>query len=220
MLVDDETVVLNYLTQALALRGVPVITFENGDKAVEYFLKAHSEGTQPKTIVVDDMLVGSGISGLGIIRKVREVSDDTVIVLISGGDPEEKIRLAAGLRVDKFMQKPIIGQRLIEEILMAKARREGSPIADAVKSVTGGQFGGSWFTNREMAVYAINLIILITVVWFVARMDAQLSFLTRKVEIVEQNLNTEAGTRSMSFSVLDGSVKEVKGALSQMNKGK
>lgn len=219
MLVDDETVVLNYLTQALALRGVPVITFENGDKAVEYFLKAHSEGTQPKTIVVDDMLVGSGISGLGIIRKVREVSDDTVIVLISGGDPEEKIRLAAGLRVDKFMQKPIIGQRLIEEILMAKARREGSPIADAVKSVTG-QMGGSWFTNRELAVYAINLIILITIVWFVARMDAQLTFLTRKIEIVEQNLNNESGTRSMSFNVLDGSIKEVKGALGQINKGK
>lgn len=220
MLVDDETVVLNYLTQALALRGVPVITFENGDKAVEYFLKAHSEGTQPKTIVVDDMLVGSGISGLGIIRKVREVSDDTVIVLISGGDPEEKIRLAAGLRVDKFMQKPIIGQRLIEEILMAKARREGSPIADAVKSVTGGQIGGSFFSTREMAVYAINLIILITIVWFVARMDAQLTFLTRKIEIVEQNLNNESGTRSMSFNVLDGSIKEVKGALGQINKGK
>lgn len=102
---------------------------------------------------------------------------------------------------------------------MAKARREGSPIADAVKSVTG-QMGGSWFTNRELAVYAINLIILITIVWFVARMDAQLTFLTRKIEIVEQNLNNESGTRSMSFNVLDGSIKEVKGALGQINKGK
>lgn len=220
MLVEDEPQVLGYLTQALTVRGVPVIAFDSGDKALEYFLKAHAEGSQPKTIVVDDLLVGSTITGLGVIRKIRELDDDCVIILISGADPEEKIKLAAGLLIDKFMQKPIIGQNLIEQILQAKARREGSPIADAVKSVTGGQMGGSWFTNREMAVYAINLIILITVVWFVSRMDAQLSFLTRKVEINEQNIMAEAGTRSMSFNALDGSIKEVKGAVGQISKGK
>lgn len=57
---------------------------------------------------------------------------------------------------------------------MAKARREGSPIADAVKSVTG-QMGGSWFTNRELAVYAINLLFLIALTWFVGHIDSKVN---------------------------------------------
>lgn len=217
---DDENAIRDYLTQALTLRGASVVGFDNGDKALEFFLSMQAGVGSPKIFVVDDQLIGSTITGLGIVGKVREVDKDSILILISGSDIADEVRVSAGMRVDAFLQKPFAGQQLMDAIKAALAKRSGSLVGDAVKSVTGGQMGGSWFTNRELAVYAINLIILITIVWFVARMDAQLTFLTRKIEIVEQNLNNESGTRSMSFNVLDGSIKEVKGALGQINKGK
>ncbi len=170
MLVDDEPAILGYLTQALAVRGVPVITFDNGDKALEYFLKAHSEGSAPKAAVIDDKLFGSTVTGLGIIRKVREVDNDCVIILISGADPEENIKLAAGLLVDKFMQKPVVGQNLMEEILQAKSRREGSPIADAVKSVTAGQsLSATDVANKLFNKLSVLILALALVTYIVYR---------------------------------------------------
>lgn len=138
-LVDDEQMIVDYLTQALILRGASVVSFQNGDKALEFFLSVQPGVSNPKVMVVDDKLVGSTVTGLGIVGKIREVDKDSVLILISGSHLAEEVQLAAGLRIDAFLQKPFSGEVLMSTIKKAIAVRSGSVVADAVKSVTGGQ---------------------------------------------------------------------------------
>lgn len=194
----------------------------------DFFGTSHAVGalaefkrSSPDAVVLDLVLPTFSPdveSGLDVCAEIRKLDPTVPIIIFTGVDQAISkpagfasganwtfIKTEAGL--DDIFNK-------IEDIRRnAAPKQPQTPLAN-------GQTGGSWFTNREMGQYAINLIALLIIVWLVARMDAQLSFLTRKVDTVEQNLNFEVGTRSASFNVLDGSIKETKGALGQINKGK
>lgn len=218
LLVDNMPDVLAVTQLFLQMSGFEVHTAHHAKEGIELYKALQQAHRTPQVFIADGAL-GDGDDGFTLLSKIKELDKQrltTTFIYTAYGVERAKL-LAIGSGAEAVIDKMKVGDKLIEEInagLRNRQRRQ----ARTMKAP--GQMGGSWFTNREMAVYAINLIILITVVWFVSRMDAQLSFLTRKVEINEQNIMAEAGTRSMSFNALDGSIKEVKGAVGQISKGK
>lgn len=123
LLVDDEEQIRNYLVQTLNMRGCSVLPFATGDEALSAFMSLRAEGCQPPVAIIDNKLVGSTITGLGIVRKIREVDKDCILILMSGDDLADESKLAAGFSVDAFLQKPLTGEELMAHIRTAMEKR-------------------------------------------------------------------------------------------------
>jgi len=230
IIVDDEEVVISYLTQALTLRGASVIPFTDGDKALESFLLMQAGSANPKVIVIDDKLMGSTITGLGIVGKIREVDNDSVLILISGSTIADEVRLAAGLRVDAFLQKPFTGEVLMDTIKQALARRSGSVVGDAVKSVTNGQQGGFLNFTREQSMLLFGFIMaLVIFVGWINRIDAHYQDQAAGIARIEDGLKSEVrelrhdigeerDSRGTAFATVDSKVAKVQGTVDAMKR--
>lgn len=77
LIVDDETIVRNFLAETLRRKNLDVTTAENGQKA----LAALKETTFD--MVITDMKMPD-LTGIDILRKVKELSPSTIVVVITG----------------------------------------------------------------------------------------------------------------------------------------
>lgn len=101
LLVDDEPGILKVLGISLADRGYEVLTAESGEKALEAFRKA-----RPPIVLTDIKM--PGIDGIQLLRKIKEESPDTEVIMITGhGDMELAIQSLMHDASD-FITKPIL----------------------------------------------------------------------------------------------------------------
>lgn len=101
LLVDDEPGILKVLGISLADRGHEVLTAESGEKALETFRKA-----RPPIVLTDIKM--PGIDGIQLLRKIKEESPDTEVIMITGhGDMELAIQ-SLMYDASDFITKPIL----------------------------------------------------------------------------------------------------------------
>lgn len=77
LIVDDETIVRNFLAETLRRKKLEVTTAESGQKA----MSALKETTFD--MVITDMKMPD-LTGIDILRKVKELSPSTIVVVITG----------------------------------------------------------------------------------------------------------------------------------------
>ncbi|MBU0483848.1 MAG: response regulator [Proteobacteria bacterium] len=105
-IVDDEPYVLSSLKRFFVDEGYSVATFPDGNKA----LTALAE-TEVAVIVADYMM--PGISGIEVLQKAREISPDTVRVMITGAlDLELALEAISRGEVYRIIGKPWRDQEL------------------------------------------------------------------------------------------------------------
>ena len=76
LVVDDELLMRNFIVEALKRKGMEVTAAENGNKAVN-ILKDHSFD-----LVITDMKM-PGISGLDVLKAVKEISPSTLVLIVT-----------------------------------------------------------------------------------------------------------------------------------------
>ncbi|MCE5333774.1 MAG: response regulator [Desulfobacteraceae bacterium] len=100
LIVDDEQSVLEGLEAFLEDEGYEVHLSASGRDAINKFMKV-----QPELVVMD--LRMPGMPGIEVIRRIREINEDTAILIITGYGTLENVVEAVHLNVFDILRKPI-----------------------------------------------------------------------------------------------------------------
>lgn len=116
--VDDEAGILRLIRLELSEQGFRVVVASDGDEAIRTF-----EQQRPDVVVLDIML--PDMSGLEVMRRLRERSNTPIILLTARDHDEDKVR-GLELGADDYIVKPFNPQELTARVraVMRRAVRE------------------------------------------------------------------------------------------------
>lgn len=100
--VDDEPMLVFLVTRALEKLGIASRGFSNADEA----LAAFGQEPQAFTLVLTDLTMPGGMSGLELAQAVLAIRPDAKVVIASGCIDPAEARRAAELGVHTVIQKP------------------------------------------------------------------------------------------------------------------
>lgn len=117
LVVDDEPVARQSLSDILRLEGYNVAAAANGEQAVEH-VRNHSVDL----IVLD--LKMPGMNGLDVVQVVNQISMDTEIILLTAFGSMESAVEALRQRVHDYLLKPASPNQILESVKRGLERRE------------------------------------------------------------------------------------------------
>ena len=98
LVVDDEAGILRLMKLELSAQGFRVVTASDGDQAI-----ALAEDHRPDAVLLDVMM--PGLSGLEVMRKLRERSNVPVLLVTAKDKDTDKVR-GLELGADDYIVKP------------------------------------------------------------------------------------------------------------------
>ena len=145
LIVDDAPTTLEVLQRTLKAAGYQVFTAPSVARALEIL-----ENTALELVVTD--LKMPKVSGLDLVRHVRENFKDTEVMMITGYPSIEGAVNAIKIGAEDFLAKPFTDEELLAAVGRAldklKARRSGHATADRAISVHKGFIGNSKVMHR------------------------------------------------------------------------
>lgn len=117
LVVDDEPVARQSLSDILRLEGYSVNSVSNGQSAVEYVR------THPVDLMVVDLRM-PGMDGLEVIQVVNQVSPDTEVILLTAFGSMDTAIQALRLRIHDYLSKPAMPAQIIASVKKGLTRRE------------------------------------------------------------------------------------------------
>lgn len=118
---DQRAQLADVLT--LRLRGATIDLAGDGDEA----LRALHERVAPKVVILD--LAMPGVSGIPLVRRVRELVPGAIVIVVTGHGSGPEWSAARALGVHRFYVKPVEGRELARSICElvdgTAAEREG-----------------------------------------------------------------------------------------------
>lgn len=141
LIVDDEEALSSVLLETFTSAGYRAGTALSAEDALETLARGRVD-----LLVVDKNL--PGMSGLDLIRKVREDDGDVAIVLITGYSSSESAEHALNLDVDAYLEKPfesIFGMLDLAKRVLSRRRsarsQPSAPTEELFAIVTGRDAG-------------------------------------------------------------------------------
>ena len=116
LVVDDEPVARQSLSDILKLEGFNVSSAANGQAAVE-FIRTH-----PVELMVVDLRM-PGMDGLEVIQVVNQISPDTEVILLTAHGSTESAIQALRLRIHDYLLKPAQPPQIVASVKKGMARR-------------------------------------------------------------------------------------------------
>jgi DNA-binding NtrC family response regulator len=122
MVVDDEAIVCDRVKNHLEKDGFRVDAFTESDRATEALEKERYH------VVVTDLKM-AGVTGLDILRRVRDCGYPTQVIIITGYASYETAREAEGVGAYDFICKPFELKHLSKLVKKAakRAKRDIGP---------------------------------------------------------------------------------------------
>jgi DNA-binding response OmpR family regulator len=117
LVVDDEPVARQSLSDILRLEGYAVTAVPNGQSAVEYVR------THPVDLMVVDLRM-PGMDGLEVVQVVNQISPDTEVILLTAHGSTETAIQALRLRIHDYLLKPALPAQIVVSVKKGLARRE------------------------------------------------------------------------------------------------
>ncbi|MBW2644987.1 MAG: sigma 54-interacting transcriptional regulator [Deltaproteobacteria bacterium] len=115
LLIDDEAGIRTLLSISLKSDGYDVVTAENGKRGIELF-----EQEAPSIVLTDIKM--PGMDGLDVLRRIKEISPETEVIVITGhGDIEVAIK-ALQFEASDFITKPVSDKVLSIALKRAEER--------------------------------------------------------------------------------------------------
>lgn len=110
LVIDDDSQMRNILSQTVMLSGHEVVVASNGEEGLEMFNEA------PAAVVITDIFMPH-MSGVKLIKKIRENDSQVKIIAISGAgggafDTHSVLEHGA----NKYLEKPFMPDELIAAI--------------------------------------------------------------------------------------------------------
>ncbi|MCU0588283.1 MAG: response regulator [Syntrophobacteraceae bacterium] len=115
LLVDDETELLQALSERLQLRGFEVLVAASGERA----LGALEVG--PVDLMVLDLKM-PGMDGMEVLRRTRRSHPEVQVIMLTGHGSEKDRDEALRLGVFDYLQKPVDIVELVDALQRASAR--------------------------------------------------------------------------------------------------
>lgn len=121
LVVDDELLVRNFLAETLRRKNFDVTTAENGQKAINLLKDTLFD------VVITDMKMPD-ITGIEVLRKVKELSPSTIVIVITAFGSIENAVEAMRLGAFNYLIKPFSPDTI--EAVIEKAREHVSLIEE------------------------------------------------------------------------------------------
>lgn len=121
LIVDDELLIRNFLAETLRRKNIDVTTAENGQKALALLKDSLFD------MVITDMKMPD-ITGIDILRKVKEISPSTIVVVVTAFGSIENAVEAMRLGAFNYLIKPFSPDTI--EAVIEKAREHVSLIEE------------------------------------------------------------------------------------------
>jgi len=126
LVVDDEPVARQSLTDILKLEGHNVTSAPNGQAAVE-FVRTH-----PIDLMIVDLRM-PGMDGLEVVQVVNQISPDTEVILLTAFGSTETAIQALRLRIHDYLLKPASPAQVLASVKKGLVRRsKRSHVSNAV----------------------------------------------------------------------------------------
>ncbi len=116
LVVDDENIARQSLSDILKLEGYNVAAVPGGQAAVEYVR------THPVDLMIVDLRM-PGMDGLEVIQVVNQASPDTEVVLLTAHGSMDTAVQALRLRIHDYLTKPAAPAQVIASVKKGLARR-------------------------------------------------------------------------------------------------
>src|SRR5512147_1122244 len=116
LVVDDEPVARQSLSEILRLEGYAVNSVPNGQAAVEYVR------THPVDLMIVDLRM-PGMDGLEVIQVVNQISPETEVILLTAYGSTETAIQALRLRIHDYLLKPASPAQVVASVKKGLARR-------------------------------------------------------------------------------------------------
>jgi DNA-binding response OmpR family regulator len=142
LVVDDEPVARQSLTDILRLEGFSVNSVPNGQAAVEYVR------TNPVELLVVDLRM-PGMDGLEVIQVVNQIAPETEVILLTAFGTTETAIQALRLRIHDYLLKPASPTQVVSSIKRGLVRREARLKARSGTSALDVDEGISEFTLKD-----------------------------------------------------------------------
>lgn len=117
LVVDDEPVARQSLSDILKLEGHNVSSVQNGQAAVE-FVRTH-----PIDLMIVDLRM-PGMDGLEVIQVVNQISPETEVILLTAFGSTETAIQALRLRIHDYLLKPASPAQVLASVKKGLARHE------------------------------------------------------------------------------------------------
>jgi DNA-binding response OmpR family regulator len=116
--VDDEAFVGELLSEYLTGNGYAVMTAENGEDAIA----AYSQ-FKPDAVILDIRM--PGMSGIDVLKRMKELDNKPAIIMSSAYGDSETINETMAQGADYYLQKPMTLSTLLEmlERILESAKR-------------------------------------------------------------------------------------------------
>jgi DNA-binding response OmpR family regulator len=116
LVVDDEPVARQSLTDILKLEGHNVSSAPNGQAAVEHVR------THPIDLMIVDLRM-PGMDGLEVVQVVNQISPETEVILLTAFGSTETAIQALRLRIHDYLLKPASPAQVLASVKKGLARR-------------------------------------------------------------------------------------------------
>jgi DNA-binding response OmpR family regulator len=116
LVVDDEPIARQSLSDILRLEGYSVLSQPNGQAAVEYVR------THPVDLMIVDLRM-PGMDGLEVVQVVNQISPDTEVILLTAYASTESAIQALRLRIHDYLLKPAMPPQIVASVKKGLARR-------------------------------------------------------------------------------------------------
>lgn len=113
LVVDDEALMRNFLLEALKRKGFEAVGAENGEKALKLLQD------QSFDLVITDMKM-PGLTGLDVLKKIKEISPQTIAIVITAFGTIENAVEAMQAGAFHYLIKPFSLETLMATIEKAK----------------------------------------------------------------------------------------------------
>lgn len=127
LVVDDEPVARQSLTDILKLEGYVVTSAPNGQAAVEYVR------THPIDLMIVDLRM-PGMDGLEVVQVVNQVSPETEVILLTAFGSTETAIQALRLRIHDYLLKPASPAQIIASVKKGLSRRSSKSRTSSIIS--------------------------------------------------------------------------------------
>ena len=109
LIIDDDSSMVEILTQMLVEEGYQIDAFTTGVEGIDIFRKHKHE------VVLTDLRIGD-MSGIEVLRSVKEINPQTAVIILTGYASTESAVDAVRLGANDYLTKPVRMLDLIKSV--------------------------------------------------------------------------------------------------------
>ncbi len=122
LVVEDSRTMRTFLKNLLKTEDYDVVAADDGESGLEVFQQGIIEN-KPFDIVMTDVVM-PGISGLDVLKKVKTLNRDTIVVVLTSDANAETAIEALNLGANNFLHKPPNSEEILNVLWRATQQRE------------------------------------------------------------------------------------------------